>query len=423
MFKTIRKTLSVLFTFVILLVSMSVCFMSFAAEETGACGSGLTWTYNDISRTLTISGNGSMNDYSSSSSSSAPWFSHRSDILKINIEEGVKKIGSYAFSNCNAFTKIQLPNSLETIGNYAFRYCYALVSVSCGTGLKSIGNNAFDHCQALTTINIPNSVESIGNYAFNYCTVLSSIVIGDGVIGIGNYAFYYTGLSEVVLGRNLQTIGQQAFYNCKLANVTMYNKVGAIGQNAFARQNNNTSSVISHVYYYGTETNKNEINFGTGNEPLLNAQWHYEQSIHVHVYGIAITKAATCSSKGVKTFTCSCGASYTEDIALDPLNHVRTQNRNGIPATCTETGYTAGIYCSDCGKWVSGHALLAVDSSNHAALDSNGNCPRCGKHVKDVEQPTEPAIQPNDEPSEKELNFFERLIQMILNFFAKLFGR
>jgi endogenous inhibitor of DNA gyrase (YacG/DUF329 family) len=103
---------------------------------------------------------------------------------------------------------------------------------------------------------------------------------------------------------------------------------------------------------------------------------------------------------------------------------VHTENRSGLAATCTETGFTAGVYCTDCGKWASGHATIAIDSTNHAALDANGDCPRCGKHVKDVDQPTQPTNPaPSNEPSEKQLNFFERLIQMILNFFSRLFGR
>ncbi len=36
---------------------------------------------------------------------------------------------------------------------------------------------------------------------------------------------------------------------------------------------------------------------------------------HTHKYTGKVTKAATCSAEGVKTFTCSCGSSYTESIS------------------------------------------------------------------------------------------------------------
>ena len=35
---------------------------------------------------------------------------------------------------------------------------------------------------------------------------------------------------------------------------------------------------------------------------------------HTHSYSSKVTTAATCTAKGVKTYTCSCGNSYTEDI-------------------------------------------------------------------------------------------------------------
>ncbi len=42
---------------------------------------------------------------------------------------------------------------------------------------------------------------------------------------------------------------------------------------------------------------------------------------HTHSYTSKVTKAATCTSTGVMTYTCSCGDSYTEDIAIDSSNH------------------------------------------------------------------------------------------------------
>jgi len=37
--------------------------------------------------------------------------------------------------------------------------------------------------------------------------------------------------------------------------------------------------------------------------------------VHTHSYKSATTKAATCTADGIKTFTCSCGHSYTQKIA------------------------------------------------------------------------------------------------------------
>ena len=41
---------------------------------------------------------------------------------------------------------------------------------------------------------------------------------------------------------------------------------------------------------------------------------------HIHSYSSSITKAAGCTAKGIKTYRCSCGASYTEDISATGHN-------------------------------------------------------------------------------------------------------
>ena len=69
-----------------------------------------------------------------------------------------------------------------------------------------------------------------------------------------------------------------------------------------------------------------------------------------------LTKAATCSSEGVKTYTCTvCGEQKTESVAKDPANHVaETEVKNAKEATCGEDGYTGDIYCKGCGAKLSG---------------------------------------------------------------------
>lgn len=57
-----------------------------------------------------------------------------------------------------------------------------------------------------------------------------------------------------------------------------------------------------------------------------------------------ITTAATCSSVGVKTYRCSCGATKTESIAT--TGHQMTTETTA--ATCTEAGRTK-TYCKVCG--------------------------------------------------------------------------
>ena len=63
-------------------------------DDSGSCGAGesddVRWYYEEISSTLYINGTGYMKDYSSSSSSSAPWSSYASEIKFVVVAEEVK---------------------------------------------------------------------------------------------------------------------------------------------------------------------------------------------------------------------------------------------------------------------------------------------------------------------------------------------
>ena len=68
---------------------------------------------------------------------------------------------------------------------------------------------------------------------------------------------------------------------------------------------------------------------------------------HVHNYTAAVTKAATCAEEGVKTYTCSCGSSYTEAVPV--IAHSFGEYVYNNDAT-TEADGTKTAICSICGK-------------------------------------------------------------------------
>ena len=96
-----------------------------------------------------------------------------------------------------------------------------------------------------------------------------------------------------------------------------------------------------------------------------------------HEYAEEITTVAACESKGVKTFTCPCGDSYTEEIPA--LGHTQ-----GDAATCT-TPQT----CTVCSKELApalGHDYKAVvtdpDCTNEGF--TTHTCSRCDDSYKDT---------------------------------------
>ena len=68
---------------------------------------------------------------------------------------------------------------------------------------------------------------------------------------------------------------------------------------------------------------------------------------HVHNYTAAVTKASTCAEEGVKTYTCSCGSSYTEAVPV--IAHSFGDYIYNDDAT-TEKDGTRTATCSVCGK-------------------------------------------------------------------------
>ena len=72
---------------------------------------------------------------------------------------------------------------------------------------------------------------------------------------------------------------------------------------------------------------------------------------------------ATCNAPAKYYKSCVCGYKGTETFdygEVDGTNHVHTENVTATDSTCTTPGYTAGVYCSDCGQFISGHEPKAL---------------------------------------------------------------
>lgn len=107
----------------------------------------------------------------------------------------------------------------------------------------------------------------------------------------------------------------------------------------------------------------------------LRCAWVKTSELHSHSYTSSVTKAATCTSTGIKTFKCSCGASYTETIAKTAHNSKTTIP--AVDATCTKTGLTEGKKCSVCGTITVAQQTVAKKA--HTYTSSVTTQPTCTK--------------------------------------------
>lgn len=86
----------------VLCLVLAVMFPAVLAVETkaaGSCGGALTWSFDESTGTLTISGEGDMYNYYYIENY-APWYSVRKSISNVVIESGVTSIGEFAFYDC-----------------------------------------------------------------------------------------------------------------------------------------------------------------------------------------------------------------------------------------------------------------------------------------------------------------------------------
>lgn len=154
----------------------------------GTCGEGLTWTLDTATGVLTISGEGAMEDDFITGS---PLYDSQTEIVRLEVGEGVTSIGNFAFYRCTFLEQLTLPESLESIGNYAFKDCTALESVTLPAGLQNIGACAFNGCSGLTKVEIGSCIRSIGRSAFGNCSALTSVYINatEGLVTINGSSF------------------------------------------------------------------------------------------------------------------------------------------------------------------------------------------------------------------------------------------
>ncbi|MBR2716905.1 MAG: leucine-rich repeat protein, partial [Oscillospiraceae bacterium] len=152
-----------------------------AAEISGTCGDGLTWTLNGAG-TLTISGEGAMEDYVYYGLD----FS-RSRVTRVVVGDWVTHIGANAFLNFENLT-----------------------DVTIGHSVTSIGESAFSDCSSLARITIPENVTDIGKEAFCYDTALTDVELSEGVRRVEERAFYDCGFTAVTVPASVTYIGLNA---------------------------------------------------------------------------------------------------------------------------------------------------------------------------------------------------------------------
>lgn len=128
--------------------SINAVAADIVSSGTTGVNKNIKWTL-DSNGVLTISGEGEIIDQEYTNTS--VWYANEK-IKSIVIENGVTKIGAFAFNKCTSLTSVTLSDSLKCISDKAFDNCTSLKSVSLGSNDVFIGKKAFRGCDKLTDI-------------------------------------------------------------------------------------------------------------------------------------------------------------------------------------------------------------------------------------------------------------------------------
>ena len=326
------------------------------------------------------------------------------NIKNITIPDNVTEIGGWAFSGCTSLTSIMIPGNVTSIDLGAFSDCIRLTEIKVATqnsnyasvngvlydkdkttvicyptgkkdnnykiinGVSSIGMYAFCDCESLTNLVIPNGTISIEQFAFDGCTSLKSITMPNSVTEIGSYAFMdCTSLTSITIPKNVTSIGDNAlgynwsdYYNdyIKSDNFKIHCYSGTAGEK-YAKDNGFDYEILdgeTQCTHSNTEIRNtksaNCITDGYTGDTYCKDCGELISSGEVipatgnHKFGDwTITKAATCTTAGTKTKTCSvCGKTETATIAKTAHKYDNTV----VKPTYTAKGYTLHK-CSACG--------------------------------------------------------------------------
>jgi len=279
-----KRIIAFLLTLCMIFVSFPLA-ISAADTITGTIGDNISWTLDDATGVLTLTGSGAMDGkYTTNYTANHPWYSqHRNKIRKVYIGEGITSISENCFYDCDSLTYVSFPSTLETLEESSFVSCGNLRTVDLPVSLKNYGNNAFRNTSPnfflsvsdirhwlsiefkgnppmvavngsiINNLVIPEGVTEIKDYAFAYNKELLSVTIPDSVETIGRFAFEScSSLKSVTLGTGIKSIGGSCFSSCKALTDVYIKDAGAFANIDFTVQSSNPLYLAENLYLNGT---------------------------------------------------------------------------------------------------------------------------------------------------------------------------
>ena len=230
-----------------------------------------------------------------------PWFNAEQEV-KVEIAEGVEKIGNNTFRGCSKIQKVKFPKSLRIIDNYAFNGCTGINGELNTIGnLTGIGTNAFDGCTGITgTLTIPEGVTTISSCAFQN-TSITKLVIHDNVTEIGGSAFKEcTQLTDITLPITLNYAGRanaEPFEGCPaISKIKLTMGKDGIGCGSY-QVKAGYDSYYQNTPWHNTEQNV-VVEIAEGVKEIGNNTFRECTKIQMIKFPNSLTKIGSCAFNG-----------------------------------------------------------------------------------------------------------------------------
>lgn len=110
----------------------------------GNCGENASWSFNEITKTLTISGSGKIDE--KATFEEYGWYSFKDSIAYVEIIDGITNVPANAFSGFENLKEVYLGTSVSSVGENAFSGCASLLVFTAHNDSIEIADSAFNGC-------------------------------------------------------------------------------------------------------------------------------------------------------------------------------------------------------------------------------------------------------------------------------------
>lgn len=253
-----------------------------------------------------------------------------SGLETITIPDSVTDIQAYAFCECNSLLDITLSNNLKNISGYLFYGCDSLADIIIPEGVESIDERAFCGAANFTYVSLPSTLKTVSKEAFyaNNLTYVDYAGTRDDweKIDIHKTQLHLNDLVSCNGDNNnaislmlcnddyavAKALMVQNSYNETLTSATIGDSYVIIivrdkdAEDLLSREN------LLYIDQKTAETEIIEFDFVIDESITEYDVVYFDAFIHTHSYVGVVTKA-TCTEDGYTTYICSCGDSYVTD--------------------------------------------------------------------------------------------------------------